>query len=234
MRRSKSTELLGAVTSLIAGAILLWIALEIYTPHRASLKPTQIISIPAGHDALKISRILHAHDIVRHSWFFEWYVRVSGRAKYLQAGEYEFGEPLNLPQLLNKLHRGLVRYYRVTIPEGLTLAEVAVKLSRAGLGNKKTFLQAMQQSQLVVDLDSAAENLEGYLFPETYFLNRGDKEEQIVRSMVKGFLDIWTVQRSQSARKLNLTTREVIILASMIEKETSEDKKGIDGPIYSD
>ena len=221
MLRSKFPELLGAFTSMGAGAFLLWMTLEIYIPHRACPRPAPIVSVPAGHNALKIARILHSYGIVRHSWCFEWYVRLSGGAKSLQAGEYQFDKPLNLPQVLDKLRRGLVYYYRVTIPEGLTLAEVAARLAHEGLGSKEAFLQAMQQGRLVGDLDPVAKNLEGYLFPETYFLNRTDKEEQMVRAMVSGFRDIWTLQRSQRVQELNLTTREVIILASMIEKEAA-------------
>ena len=221
MLRSKIPELLGALTSLVAGAILLWMTLEIYTSHRDCTRPAPIVSVPAGHSALKIAQILHSNGVVRHSWFFEWYVRLAGGAKSLQAGEYRFGEPLNLPQVLDKLRRGLVYYYRVTIPEGLTMAEVAERLAHRGLGSENAFQQAMQQGRLVGDLDPVAQNLEGYLFPETYFVSLKMEEEQMVRAMVSGFRDIWTSQRSQRVQELNLTTRDVITLASLIEKETA-------------
>ena len=114
----------------------------------------------------------------------------------------------------------LVHHHKVTIREGMTVREIAEQLEQEGFGTAELYEKAIQQTASIADLDSVAEDLEGYLFPETYLVTRSMTESEIVSAMVKTFRRLWTAERSRRAREIDLSMREVITLASLIEKET--------------
>ncbi len=143
----------------------------------------------------------------------------------LKAGEYRFTEPLNTPQVLDKLIRGQVVTYPVTLIEGLTLEEIADTLSAKGFGGAETFRLEMRRSDRIADLDPKAETLEGYLYPDTYNFARGTPESEIVATLVRTFRIRWTgevvpvLEGAASSR----TVRELVTLASIVEKEAQRD-----------
>ena len=221
LRSSKSLILLGVLAGLVTCSFLLWLMLHIYQPYRGYEEFPQLIVIQRGSTIPQIARTLESYGIVRSSLLFEWYARLTHRALVLQAGEYRFEESMNLPSVIETLRTGLVHHYRVTIPEGLIMDEIAERFVALGFGSTDKFLENMQRTALIGDWDSLAEdNLEGYLFPDTYFVTRDMKEEEVVQAMVANFRKAWTPARLKRAEELEMTTREVITLASLIEKET--------------
>ena len=211
----------GLVTWAVA-VFLLWIMVEIHKPYQGYPERSRVVQIEQGWALPQISRALHSQGIIRSSSIFQWYIRLAFEPSFLKAGEYQFEGPQNLPGVLEKLRLGQVHHYRITIPEGLALGEIAQRLEENGFGDEEKFLQAMQNIDLLGDWDPVADqNLEGYLFPETYFFPRGVDEREIVQSMVSHFREIWTQEYSRRAQELEFSIREVITLASLIEKETS-------------
>ncbi len=142
----------------------------------------------------------------------------------LKAGEYRFTEPLNTPQVLDKLIRGRVETYPVTLIEGLTLDEIADTLAAKGFGDAETFRLEIRRSDLIADLDPKAENLEGYLYPDTYNFARGTAESEIVATLVRTFRRRFTAEvvplLGGAAER---TVRELVTLASIVEKEAQVD-----------
>jgi UPF0755 protein len=138
----------------------------------------------------------------------------------LQAGEYLFRPGLTLPEALDKVVRGDVVAHRVTVPEGLTLEETADRLVGARLGDRDAFLAAMRDPAAIADLDPRATDLEGYLFPDSYTFTAGTAPRAVVAAMVADFRRRW---RDQVAPVLpddgGRTVREVVTLASIVEKE---------------
>ncbi|MEE8162371.1 MAG: endolytic transglycosylase MltG, partial [Acidobacteriota bacterium] len=221
LKASQGLILLAVLASLATVSLLLWLMIQIYQPYRGYEGSHQQVVIQRGSTVPQIAGTLESYGIVRSSWLFEWYARFSNRPLILQAGEYRFEEPLNLPSVTETLQAGLVYHYRVTIPEGLDMHEIAERFAGEGFGATDQFLEAMQRTALIDDWDPRAENsLEGYLFPDTYFLTRDISEEEIVQVMVANFRKAWTPERLKRAEELGFTTREVITLASLIEKET--------------
>jgi UPF0755 protein len=90
---------------------------------------------------------------------------------------------------------------------------------RRGLGTADEFLAAAQDASLVADLDPQAMDLEGYLFPETYALPRRTPAARLVAMMVHRFRAVYTDDLRQQAEAQGLSTREVVTLASIVEKE---------------
>jgi cell division protein YceG involved in septum cleavage len=105
----------------------------------------------------------------------------------LHAGEYRFELPLTPREALRKMIEGDVVLHQVTVIEGLTLEETAQALADADFGDLDAFLAAMRDPAPIADLDPEAENLEGYLYPETYSFPRGTSEAEIVQAMVAAF-----------------------------------------------
>ncbi len=153
-----------------------------------------------------------------------WLTRVEGDPPLL-AGEYHFGVPASGRDVLGRLIRGDVVLHRATVIEGLTLEETAATLAATGFGDEGRLLAAMRSPAGIADLDPLAEDLEGYLFPETYDFAKGTSEREIVARMVAAFRDHWQATLAPALARAGdqRTVREVVILASIVEKEARLD-----------
>ena len=125
--------------------------------------------------------------------------------------------------VIQKIARGDIYTQRITFPEGLTIPEMArVATNRAGSDRPRASSRRPVTQSAIKDLDPQATDLEGYLFPETYSLPRGVPASRLVRQMVDRFLATYTEPLRQSAEAQGLTTRQVVTLASLVEKETAQ------------
>jgi len=218
----KGLALAAGLATLALAVLLLWFFVQTQRSYQGYPEPSRIVLIERGWTLRQIAETLGSQGIIRSSSIFQWYVRLALEPSSLKAGEYLFEGPQTLSAVLERLRSGQVHHHRVTIPEGLTLDEIAERLAENGFGDEENFLQAMMGIDWVRAWDPVADqNLEGYLFPETYFFPRGVEEKEIIRSMVDYFKETWTPEYSQRAEELDLSIREVVTLASLIEKETS-------------
>jgi peptidoglycan lytic transglycosylase G len=149
----------------------------------------------------------------------------------LVAGEYRFQGAATTRQVIAKLVRGEVVTYRVTVVEGQTLRETAAALAAAGFGAEDALLAAMGDPAPISDLDPDAADLEGYLFPETYTFAHGVRERDVVAALVRTFRERYQAKvapllagggdraEGAAAGPPPRTLREVVTLASIVEKE---------------
>jgi UPF0755 protein len=139
----------------------------------------------------------------------------------IQAGQYRFRGPLTTAQVLRKLILGQVINQTVTLVEGLSLEETADRLAAADLGRREVFLDLMRSPEPIADLDPDAQDLEGYLFPETYSFAPKSDERTVVATLVKTFRERYLQKvkplLDSSASPRNL--RQTLTLASIVEKE---------------
>jgi UPF0755 protein len=125
-------------------------------------------------------------------------------------------------EIVDTLARGDVYLRTITFPEGLTLREMAALYETRGFGTAGDFATAAAGlTALVADLDAEAGDLEGYLFPETYALPRRADADALVRLMVSRFRDVWQEVGASLPSGHARRVREVVALASLIEKETA-------------
>jgi UPF0755 protein len=149
----------------------------------------------------------------------------------LQAGEYLIPSPTTTPDVLARLIRGDVVMHAVTLIEGLTLEETAQQLEAAGFGEYEEFVERMRSPTAVVDLDPAAETLEGYLFPDTYSFPRTATVERIVETLVETFRK--HLERDLGGEQSVENLRDLVILASIVEKEAQvDDERPIIAGVY--
>ena len=177
--------LLLAVLAAGVGAYALYS--RVNQPFRGYDADAQLVEIPTGSGTRTIGERLISAGVVRDELTYRAALWLSGDARRLQAGEYRFDRPMTAREVLAKLARGEVDLVQVTFREGLTIAEMAAVFESQGLGPAAAFRDAaVKGASLIHEVDAAATDLEGYLFPETYAVSRRIAADQLVRAMVMG------------------------------------------------
>lgn len=216
--------LLGA-TGIVLLVILLTLSAQIFLwasiPYRGYGASFAIVEIPEGTGAVRAIEILEEHGIIQRSPLALQYLRLTGRTRGLKAGEYSFTRPLTPGEVFDKLISGDVYYHRVTIPEGVRSDEVFMQFVRAGFGAEEVYREAFRDTTPIRDLDPEATDLEGYLFPDTYSLQKGTAPTAILAMMVDRFREVFEPAWVAAIRERGLTVREATTLASMVEWETA-------------
>jgi UPF0755 protein len=179
------------------------------------------VEIPQGAASPEIRRRLVESGVVSDDLVLRAAMWWSGRSRSLQAGEYRFDQPMSPLAVVDKIASGDVYTQRLTFPEGLTIPEMAKVFESRGFGPARSFIKAASEASLVKDLDPKASDLEGYLFPETYSLPRRVDASRLVGMMVDRFRTIYDEPLRARAEAQQMTTRQVVTLASLIEKETA-------------
>jgi UPF0755 protein len=174
------------------------------------------VDVAPGSSGMRIGRLLESAGVVRSRYGFD--VVRSWKRGNLRAGEYRFDHPATVLEVYERIARGDVYTKAVTVPEGASMFDIALRLEQAGFGPQQGFLrEAQRQTALVAELDPGAKTLEGYLFPDTYHFSPTATPVQIVTAMVKRF--------KQAADEVGLTTNvhKVVTIASLVERETAVD-----------
>ena len=209
---------------LLALTALAWFGLSLY---RKVLSPFQgyekqaVVRIESGMSVAAIGKKLQRHGVVASADYFTRYYRLFFAGKMLKAGEYLFDGPLSVRQVIEKLEQGKALLYKVTVKEGLWLGETAQVFEAAGLFPATEFRRAAADVALVRAIDPEANDLEGYLFPDTYLVRKDISAREMAALMVGHFRKNFSNTFVWRARDIGLSQRQVLILASLIEKETA-------------
>lgn len=205
--------------TLLAGALLAGLATARFVKNPVKPPQPKTLVIPAGASLPVVARQLADARVVSSSLGFRLLARLRGDAGRLQAGEYRFAEGATPGAILERLVAGDVLRHRVTIPEGWTLAEIAKRLAAAELTNRRAFLARATDPAFIHALGVDAPSLEGYLFPETYTFVRGMTPGQEIRAMFAELEDHLSPPLLKAARARGLNRRQLLTLASIIQKE---------------
>ena len=176
------------------------------------------VDIERGMSTRSIADLLAARGLVRSNWAF-LAVRLLNPGAKLQAGEYRFGQEQTAFEIFRKIQRGEVFYEDFTIPEGNNMFDIAVLLAKSDTVKPDDFLKAAADPESIHDLDPAAPDLEGYLFPSTYRVTHSTTAKQLCRMMTAEFHKQW--QTLTGAAEPRKDTHRVVTLASLVEKETA-------------
>lgn len=178
------------------------------------------VRIPPGSSYPEIVRILEDSGVLRFPLVFRILVTVSNTGKKLHHGEYIFPTPPSVFELWRKISTGNVAKYQVTIPEGSNLYDIARILDELELASHSSFIAGATSSGIASRLDIPGDTAEGFLFPDTYLLVKDMRVEEILRVMIREFRKHFTSEMEQEAVARGLTIRQVVTIASIIEKET--------------
>jgi UPF0755 protein len=217
----RKLALLILVLLVLAGGALWWEWRRLAAPYRGFDGPEVFVEFEPGTSVSRMAERLAEAGVVSDVLTFRVAARLSGEERRLQAGEYRFTDPATPAEVVDRLVRGDVFVRPLTFPEGLTMREMAAIFERSGIGTASEFLAATRDVSLVADLDPGARSLEGFLFPDTYTLGRRAGASATVAAMVERFLAAFDHTLRAEAAAAGLTPREVVTLASIVEKETA-------------
>ncbi len=229
-------KLLGLLLLLIlaAGGAAVYMFVRVHAPYRGFTGAEQFVDIPEGSGSRAIGERIVAGGVVPDLLTFRVALYLSGEGRKLKAGEYRFDRALTPFEVIDKIARGDVYVIPVTFPEGLTVAEMAKIFEAHGFGPAASFVDAAKDVSSIHDLDPAARDLEGYLFPETYPLSRHADAPKLVKLMTARFAHVFTPEMRQAAAAAHLTVRQAVTLASIVEKETAKaDERPLVAAVYS-
>lgn len=224
-------SLLLAVVLVLAGGIF-WIKSTIASPNSASTEK-KLVKIEEGQGTQEIALKLSEAGVLKNDFVFVLYLKYQKMAAKIQAGEYEIPQNLNMIQLAEIITAGKTASTKITIPEGWTIAQIADYLEKNKVITKEEFLTATKKQYNYDFLaDKLADaDLEGYLYPDTYLLSVKSTAEDIVKKMLDGFDKKLTPEIKSKIKISNMSTYEVVTLASIVEREvaSAEDRKIVAG-----
>lgn len=216
----RKLALLVLLLAVVAAGAAWWFYNRMLTPHRGFSGSEVFVELPAGTSVAGMGERLSQAGVISDALTFQVAARLSGNERRLQAGEYRFAEPATTFDVIDRLARGDVFAVPVTFREGLTIREMAQVFEGSGLGTAEQFVASAGRGELVRSLDPRATDLEGYLFPSTYTLARRDGADALVNVMVASFERAFDPELRALADAAGMNAREVVTLASVVERET--------------
>ena len=186
--------------------------------------PKVTVYVAPGSSTAQVAGILHEAGIIRYPLAFRALARLMRADGRLQTGEYQFEPGIYAWDAITSLKTGRVLYYGVTVPEGLTVEQIASLVEERGFGRKDEILRLCKDASLLPvtvseSLDAVRYPLEGYLFPDTYYVRRGMTEKEIVDMMLQRFTAVFTKDLFAKAEDAGMSPHEVATLASIVERE---------------
>lgn len=181
----------------------------------------KVVEVPAGASPRAVVRLLSRAGVLsddRLAWLYVRWIRRDPRP--FKAGQYAFAGALRPDEALDRIHRGEVKLYRFTVPEGLRIEEIAEIVERSGLAKAEELQRLARDPGVAAALDVPFGSLEGYLYPDTYAFAWGVAPQRILEAMVHRFREVLTAAETKRRPTVLLSEREVVTLASIVEKET--------------
>jgi len=212
---------------IFAGIILLcfiYVIAELLIPLPTKGKNIEI-RIPKGATFRQAIEILSKERLVRDKGLFFFIGKISGLDRKIRAGYYSITGSLTPLKILKMLKSGQIIEYDLTIVEGDSLREIGEKLSEKGIINKEDFVRLSSEKDFLAYHDIEAPSFEGYLFPDTYKIPKGMDPKDVIGIMIKKMREKISAEHYTRASKLGLSEKEVLTLASIIEKEAVTDEE---------
>jgi len=209
----------------------------IYLAKNPAEKENKIFSIAKGESVFQIAKNLEEEELIKNRWYFDIYTFLKGKEKRLQAGEYLLSQSLNVAEIVKKIVSGQTAKEKITIIEGWNLNDTAKYLTEKGFSAEE-FLELTNKdfSGQFDFLKDKPKNLslEGYLFPDTYEINKKEELEKLILKILENFEQKLNSQLKKDIFLQGKKIFEIVTMASLIEKEvqTLDDKKIVSGILW--
>ncbi len=230
MKRWIKQSLFGLLTSMIIG--VLFVSYQLGIPTQSS-GDSILVDIPKGASSYTIGELLKKKGLIRSPHIFYYYSRITGASQDLRAGGFLIKPSQSLVQIISHLKsdNGRANLMRITIREGLSIWEIGDVLEAKGILYSKDFTdfahheaKSYFKKEFPFLADIPVETIEGYLFPDTYYIAAQSSKETITRSMLTQFkrvmMPIWSQNKGElGSPKQRFDFHRVLTVASMIQKE---------------
>lgn len=197
---------------------------------------TATLAIQRGTPLVMIAEQLGRAGVIKYPPLFTIFARVKHIDRHVKAGEYEFGDGLSAMDVLRKLEKGECKLYKITLIEGWTIFQMADYLSKQPFstpGFPAGFIKSSSDKFFVRSLGINADSAEGYLFPNTYLIERPGAPELLVGRLIEEFKKNYIPEFKERADQIGMTEEQVVTLASIIEKETGSDaERGLVSSVF--
>jgi len=223
MTRTLATLLVAATIITASAGAFGWNELSSFRDTAYGTPVEKVVEIPSGASPRAVVRLLVRGGVLsddRTAWLYVRWIRRDRRP--FKAGQYAFAGGMRPDEVLERIHKGEVKLYRFTIPEGLRIEEIAEIVERSGLARADAFAKLARDPAFAASLDVPSSSLEGYLFPDTYAFAWGVAPQRILEAMVRRFREVLTAAEAKRRPTILLSEREVVTLASIVEKETGQ------------
>ncbi|MCH5185932.1 MAG: endolytic transglycosylase MltG [Oscillospiraceae bacterium] len=207
---------------------------------RISLDESVTFKIESGTGARKIADMLKENGIIKYPRAFLYYAKKEGYVNRFKAGSITINPGLSYTEIFDILIQDNRNLTKVTIPEGFEVRMIADRLEEAGVIDREKFMSLLKDAsrydyKFLRGRKDRDDSLEGYLFPDTYYIYPEDTEEDIIRMMLDEFDSRFPPEYYEKAEKLNMSVDDIVTLASIIERETDvpEERKKVAGVFYN-
>ena len=205
---------------LVAALVVVGVGVYVYSDYFLYSSPEDVtVEIPKGPSLNEIAGALEESGAIKSAKAFVGYVVVHNAERSLKAGEYELKAGSGIGDVVDKIVKGEVVLREITIPEGLTVPQTAELLDEKGVVTKEAFLKAAGDREFIrAKLGRPVDSVEGYLYPDTYKVEKGITAKELVARMIARHREVF---RAIDHSGVDLSSHEIVTLASIIEKETA-------------
>lgn len=187
-------------------------------------------NIPQGSSLHSVAETLYDKGVIRSKLWFRHQGKLQNIDRNIKPGNYQVSPNISLNELFHTLLQGEQETpVIVTIPEGLTLYKMAERIESLGIATKEEFIESTERyfsnSNFEFETKELFFEMEGYLYPDTYYFSPRQTIDDIVAHMAETMQKVFTQEYLDRAEELNLTVHEVLTIASLIEKETYFDSE---------
>tara|TARA_B100002051_G_scaffold202061_1_gene192134 strand:- start:3809 stop:4843 length:1035 start_codon:yes stop_codon:yes gene_type:complete len=196
----------------------------LYWPQNNMIKSTKI-TINNGESLSMISNKLMKSGVITNKKFFGLATKIMGLEKSIPVGSYQFDNIFINKNIIKRLVYGSPEIKRITLLEGWNIKQVCSHLSKEMGFDYNNLLEIINDKNFIQNLNLKSDNLEGYLYPETYYFFDGENEYSVIKRLVKEHKKFWSNRNKTKADSMNLTQHQIVTLASIIEGEAIYDSE---------
>lgn len=206
-------------TFFICALLTFTITFFMYIKTPFNIENDKLFEVKKGETGFMIINNLADAGIIKNKFFFKIMVRFKGGDRRIIPGFYLARKNESPESFWNRLLNGDVEKYKLTVPEGYNIYQIARLVENSKLGKAERFLMLAKDKKFISSLGLDVPSIEGYLFPSTYYFMPNTREEDVIKEMYKKMLDVLYKEIGIPERTPKRKIHEILIFASMIEKE---------------
>lgn len=238
-RRPRIGRMVAAIVALAVVVVGAWFVISLFQPFKGDGQGEVTVRIPSGATAGDVGDLLESRGVISSSFFFELRAKIAGKRDDIKAGPHTLKRGMSYMAALDVLAQNPIapKTVKITIPEGRSRGEVAPLVKKAGIAGDYNGVSATSPTlnPRTYGAPKSIHTLEGFLFPATYELKPTQKASTLVSMQLNAFKDNLAQVDLKRAKKKNLTRYDVLIIASMVEREAgiAKDRRLISAVIYN-